>query len=547
MKKLILLVVLLLLNLPFLQAADITWDGGGDGTTWTQGTNWVGNVAPLTTDNAIFDAVTVTITSGSAITIVGLTIRNSGNITFTPNITHNGVLTIQNASTVVFNGTVSASGSAINSDTGGPNAITYSLSSTMKDMNINAATTITVNTTFSFRRFVGAFDLTFNGSGTITNGTKISSVASGATFTYSGTGTYTHNVNTLAVLTGGAIVNSGNFISNSTITNDGTFTNNSTFTNNGTIKGIGTITQSGTFTNAAGSFVEPGQSPGTLTITGDLSINSGTLKCEINGTTASTLYDVLDVSGTATIVNGSSKLNLVFGYVASANDAFDIVTAGTVSGTFAIGDITFSGGNVTAVDVTYPGGKVTVTVSAILPVELVFFDARLQGETTLLSWQTASETNNEGFEIEHSPDGKNWRNLATIKGQGTTFELQNYSYLHENPQPGLNYYRLKQMDYDGKFEYSKIVSVDLTDLENPSSFWVYPNPVSKGELTLYFPKGLEEEAFTLTLYSLAGQLLIQQKDVELPKTLDISGLGAGVYLLEVISGSKSWKERFVVQ
>ncbi len=81
--------------------------------------------------------------------------------------------------------------------------------------------------------------------------------------------------------------------------------------------------------------------------------------------------------------------------------------------------------------------------STTLPVELVYFKGGLTDESVMLNWQTASELNNEDFQVEHCLDSRNWERIDFIPGHGTSVEVQNYSYIHKRPAFGLNYYRLR--------------------------------------------------------------------------------------------------------
>lgn len=97
-----------------------------------------------------------------------------------------------------------------------------------------------------------------------------------------------------------------------------------------------------------------------------------------------------------------------------------------------------------------------------VPVELSSFSTEVNGYNVLLSWITAPEINNQGFHIERR-DTKNeeWRNIGFVNGSGTSTELQSYSYVDENLSAGKYQYRLKQIDYDGTFEYSNTIEVEI--------------------------------------------------------------------------------------
>ncbi|QQS38298.1 MAG: T9SS type A sorting domain-containing protein [Ignavibacteriales bacterium] len=118
---------------------------------------------------------------------------------------------------------------------------------------------------------------------------------------------------------------------------------------------------------------------------------------------------------------------------------------------------------------------------AQLPVELVSFEAVNSGNDVLLSWHTSTELNNLGFEIEkaESIEGEiynDWKLIKFIKGNGTTCKQHSYFFSDENLLPGQYKYRLKQIDFDGTFEYSKVVEVSISGLNEFFLSQNYPNP-----------------------------------------------------------------------
>jgi len=206
-------------------------------------------------------------------------------------------------------------------------------------------------------------------------------------------------------------------------------------------------------------------------------------------------------------------------------------------------------------DVPFVSGDATCTDAqcgaVLLPVELVNFKANLKNQRVDLLWQTATELNNEGFEVQRAVgnaalEAGRWQVLDFVAGNGTTNEIQNYSYTDERPQAGLNYYRLKQIDFDGKFEYSDVVSVDLPNFENLANLRIFPNPAPSGELTLYLPESNESKA-TIRLYDQTGKLVLQQTTSSQEETLNVSQLAAGVYFVEVSVGGKVFREKVVVE
>ena len=114
------------------------------------------------------------------------------------------------------------------------------------------------------------------------------------------------------------------------------------------------------------------------------------------------------------------------------------------------------------------------TACAALPIDLVYFQVEIVDDKPSLSWQTASETNNDYFQVEHSMDGHEFIEIGRVEGNRTTMKLNNYIFSHQTPIVGTNYYRLMQMDFDGAFEYSKVISIDYQNSDN--KVLVFPNP-----------------------------------------------------------------------
>jgi hypothetical protein len=108
-----------------------------------------------------------------------------------------------------------------------------------------------------------------------------------------------------------------------------------------------------------------------------------------------------------------------------------------------------------------------------LPVKLLSFDAQLNNNIVDLTWQTATEINNDYFTLEKSKDGFTWIAFAEQNGAGNSNTLLNYADVDINPYTGVSYYRLKQTDYNGDYAYSNIISINNLD----EIISVYPNPV----------------------------------------------------------------------
>ena len=166
---------------------------------------------------------------------------------------------------------------------------------------------------------------------------------------------------------------------------------------------------------------------------------------------------------------------------------------------------------------------VEVKDQLILPVELTHFKAARKGFNNQLTWQTASEENNKGFHIEKSVDATNWQVIGFVSGKGTTTGFSNYEFQDKQPWSGLNYYRLKQIDFDGKQEYSEIRSVQ-NDQSN-SRLSIYPNPSSS---LIYINSSYDD--YGIEVFNSIGQRI---KVAENIREMDVSYFPSGTYCFKI--------------
>jgi hypothetical protein len=138
-----------------------------------------------------------------------------------------------------------------------------------------------------------------------------------------------------------------------------------------------------------------------------------------------------------------------------------------------------------------------------LPVELVSFNSEVSGSKVTLTWQTASETNNAGFQIESRTDEQPWRQIGFVNGRGSTTEAQSYSFNTGDLTPGSYQFRLKQTDYDGSFEISSVVEVVVDVPGTHVLLPAYPNPFNPStRLTLVVAR---EQNVRLEVYDVTGR------------------------------------------
>ncbi|MBT8382037.1 MAG: T9SS type A sorting domain-containing protein [Ignavibacteria bacterium] len=116
------------------------------------------------------------------------------------------------------------------------------------------------------------------------------------------------------------------------------------------------------------------------------------------------------------------------------------------------------------------------TIEDFIPVELTAFFALVTERGVLLKWTTATEKNNSGFMIERSSNNVDFNDVVFINGKGTTTEITDYEYVDNLTKPGMYYYRLKQIDFDGSFNYSNVVETEINGPEVFNLLQNYPNP-----------------------------------------------------------------------
>jgi hypothetical protein len=200
--------------------------------------------------------------------------------------------------------------------------------------------------------------------------------------------------------------------------------------------------------------------------------------------------------------------------------AWDLTTSSTTSAP------TYTG--------TFTSFSPFIIASQVLPVELVSFTAKKAGTINVLNWQTASEKNNSHFDIERSINGEyNWTSIGTVKGNGNSIVTQNYAFTDKEPL-SISYYRLKQIDFDGRFEYSNVVSViGKSGKFNIAS--VAPNPTKETSTILF--ESAKNESVLVTLTDISGRVVLTQNlaATEGVNTINVnmSLLSNGLYIMSL--------------
>lgn len=178
----------------------------------------------------------------------------------------------------------------------------------------------------------------------------------------------------------------------------------------------------------------------------------------------------------------------------------------------------------------------TQWVDLVVPVELTSFTAITDNNNVILNWSTATETNNSGFIVERKSANSDWQSITFVNGKGTVTQAQHYSYMDKNLTEGKYYYRLKQVDFNGSFEYSNIVEAVISA---PAKFELsqnYPNPFNPStKISFSVPQSGNVK---LSVYNLLGQEVqnLVNGFVEAGNhtiNFDAENLNSGIYLYKL--------------
>lgn len=177
----------------------------------------------------------------------------------------------------------------------------------------------------------------------------------------------------------------------------------------------------------------------------------------------------------------------------------------------------------------------------VLAVSFLSLNATKQNNSILLNWQTANEINNSYFFVERSSNNKSFSEINKVYSKGGSSKIQSYSLTDSKPLQGWNYYRLKQVDKDGKFMYSSIASVLFNEDE---TIVVSPNPANN----FIYVDGLKENiSANVSITDANGRALLTTKTNQSSNKINIQNLPAGIYYINIIQNEKSIKQKFVKQ
>lgn len=188
---------------------------------------------------------------------------------------------------------------------------------------------------------------------------------------------------------------------------------------------------------------------------------------------------------------------------------------------------------------------------ASLPVDLIAFEAKFVNDLVSLTWSTASEINNDRFEIQRSKNGLDFETIGVTEGGGNSRTILQYTYSDRSPLKGTSHYRLKQVDFDGQFEYSPVRIVTDNLLDAFMTVEVFPNPTSTGIFSVLLDSEDEESVVNMNIFNYSGKLIYQRAySAELQETAYEVELPAdseqGVYLIHINQNGHTHVAKFIL-
>lgn len=183
-------------------------------------------------------------------------------------------------------------------------------------------------------------------------------------------------------------------------------------------------------------------------------------------------------------------------------------------------------------------------INSPLPVTLLDFKVTPEDESKVkVEWSTASEQNNDYFEVLRSENGYDFESIAVIEGHGNSSSILHYSCIDQNPLEGISYYRLKQVDDDGETKFYDIKSVEIMD---QSKFLIYPNPVQLGgQINMQsFGKDIDR----VSIYNTAGQLIVEKVfENQSQFIFSTENISIGTYLILVQAENRIYREKLIIK
>ena len=184
------------------------------------------------------------------------------------------------------------------------------------------------------------------------------------------------------------------------------------------------------------------------------------------------------------------------------------------------------------------GTPLTITGSGVLPVTLINFTVREENNQAVLQWETASEINNKGFEIQRSTDAANWNKIGFVNGAINSSLEKSYSFNDVDPLPGMNFYRLVQYDLDGKTTFSTVVNVDIFK----AGYYTLGNNPSNGMYQLNINS---TKQVIISVSDMTGRRLFSERIEAGLNQLNLSKYAQGTYVLRLQIGTEFFTEKLI--
>jgi type IX secretion system substrate protein len=243
-------------------------------------------------------------------------------------------------------------------------------------------------------------------------------------------------------------------------------------------------------------------------------------------------------------INSCPDLKLARWNGGAWENTYNTSGSGSCSGTGA-GFIS-SGTAVTTFTGPLTFGSLLIDPSNPLPIELKSFNAELVGDVVMLSWTTASELNNDFFTVEKSQDAINFKKVVDVEGAGNSATEVNYSARDNSPYFGFSYYRLKQTDFNGAYEYSDLVIIQ-NDKEIRTS--IFPNPVVGNTFYLSMEGSAGQEVL-VTIFNTMGKRVysktILQQNGSMVATINLPKMRSGLYILVGSTSKELFRQKLIV-
>ncbi|HEX5154645.1 MAG TPA: T9SS type A sorting domain-containing protein [Parafilimonas sp.] len=238
---------------------------------------------------------------------------------------------------------------------------------------------------------------------------------------------------------------------------------------------------------------------------------------------------------------------------ATANSAFQLINEREAGRNwYAVNDYwTFNGDPLDVTLFIFPYVSQLVDGCDVLPVSIFNFGGMIKNSQAYLNWSTAVESNNKGFYVERSKDGKDFASIGFVNGKGNTSQITNYSYTDASLKDinvSKTYYRLKQVDIDGKSAYSNVIELSLDNLANSGKWKLYPNPVKdKATVEVNLETASKVKA---QLISRDGKILSNTDKGVLNEGvqqfyINTQSIAKGSYILRITIGDKTYSQLLV--